>query len=304
MKYYFPVIVIIFLISFTCCRKTVRKIGSEGDIFNYSWGTQDRVLIEDNQYHSYKYLDSVSHQLKGDTLIPIEYIGRDRLIIKKLVPTSMDMIEQDGMIDFVITKALFLPDTFTIGIKKYIDNHFLILFSEMSASSIYALKEKEIQVKEINAGYQPEYKISGYSVGDLIDRDKIEIVNVDIFGSMKTEEAVLIGNEQVVFTILGDKYIEKIGKTNISDQELVPLIRSIDKVFSGKHEYDEIMDGSGDYEEIIKGYYWNEKDVSISLQKIERNYERDEENSWTLEYSNYIITNILQNYLKPVPENL
>jgi hypothetical protein len=304
MKYYNKAIFLICLLAFCSCRKTDRNVGKEMNVFQFTWGTPEQILIENNHYHSFKYLDTLSHQLKGDSLTPLEFLGRDQIIIKKLVPTSMEMVERDGITDFVITKAEFLPDTFTFAVKKYIGAHFMILFSKLSASRVFELKDTEGELEEINPGYQPKYEINGYSVGDIIDRNLVEIIYVDVFGSLKTEEAVLKGSEEVIFTILGNKYIEKIEKTNIGDQELAPLIRNIDRAFQQNHEYEEIINGSGDFQETIKGYYWNERDVVISLQKTEKNYEKEPENRWKLEYSNYIITNILQNYLDSTPENI
>jgi len=295
---------ILFSIVFLShCKKTDYVIDQQKNIFKYSWGTNDQIFIEDNKYHSFKYLDTLSNQLVGDSLVPIEYLETGQVIIKKLVPTSMEMVEDQGITEFVITKAHFLPDTFSIAVKNYLDTKFLLLFSNTSTSRVYELKTKDLNIPEINSKSQPQYKIYGYSVGDEVDREKIEILYSDIFGSKVTEEAFLLDNQNIKFTIIGYKYIERIEIINIHDEELTRLIRSIDQVFSTSHEYEEIVNGEGDFKEIVKGYYWNEMDVSIYLQKIESNYEKQEENYWTLEYTNYIITNILQNYLKFSPQS-
>lgn len=304
MHKYIPILLVFSLVFLSQCRKAEHLTGKEKNIFKYSWGTNDQIFIEDNKFHSFKYLDTLNHQLNGDSLVPIIFINKEQLIINQLVPTNLKMVEKGETTDYVITKAQFLPDTFTFALKKYIDKQFLILFSNASASRVYNLKNKAVDLPEIRSDFQPKYKIGGYSVGDVIDRDKIEIIYSDIFGSKVTEEAFLIDNQDIQFTILGYHYIEKIERSNIRDKELSTLIQSIGKFFSKDHEYEEIINGEDNFQEVVKGYYWNEKDVSIFLQKIERSYENQDDNFWTLEYSDYIITTILQNYLEVSPENI
>ncbi len=303
--YRYGLILIIFsIVLISHCKKTDYRIEQQMNIFNYSWGTNDQIIIEDNKYHSFKYLDTISHQLVGDSLVDIDVLESGQIIIRKLIPTSMEMVEKEGITEFEITKAHFFPDTFSIAVKNYIDTQFLILFSNSSASRVYKLKSKDSNIPEINSDCQPQYKISGYSVGEKIDREKIEILDSDIFGSRVTEEACLIDNKNIIFTIIGYNYIEKIEIGNIRDSELDRLIRSVDKSFSEKYEYEELINGEGEFKEIVKGYYWNEMDVSIYLQKIEKPSEIQEDNYWTLEYSNHIITNILQNYLRSSTESV
>jgi hypothetical protein len=304
MNKYIPILVVFSLALLSQCKKAENLSGLGKDIFKYSWSTNEQVFIEENKFHSFKYLDTLNNQLSGDSLIPIQFTGQDQVIISQLVPTNMKMIEQDGMTEYIITKAQFLPDTFTFAVKKYIDKQFLILYSNNSATRVYELKNSGVNLPEIRTDYQPQLKISGYSVGDAVKRDELDIIYSDAFGSRVTEEAYLVENADIKLTILGYQYIEKIKKTNIRDQELDPLIRSIDKIFSRDHEYEEIVNGVDDFKETVKGYYWNEKDVSIFLQKIERSYEDQDDDRWTLEYSNYVITTILQNYLEVSAENI
>ncbi len=304
MHKYIPLLLLLGLLHLTQCKKAgiIREEGK--NLLRYTWGTNDQTYIENFKFHSFRYLDTLENQLKGDTLVPIQFINGDRLIISQLVPTSMELVEREGITEYVITRAQFLPDTFTLATKKYIDKQFLLLFSNTVATRVLELKTSDEDIPVIRPDYQPAFKIAGYSVGDKIDRDQLDVFLSDIFGSRITEEAYLAGNEDIKFTIVGHQYIEKIKKTNIRDEDLNPLIKSIDKIFSKDHEYEEITTGSDDFKETVKGYYWNEKDVSIFLQKIESPFEDDENNYWTLEYSNYIITTILQNYLEMSPENI
>ena len=304
MNKYMPMFALFIAVFLSQCKKAEEVIGTGNEIFKYAWGNNDQIFIEDYKFHSCKYLDTLENQLEGDSLVPIKFINGDGLTITQLVPSSMKMMEKEGMTEFVITRAQFRTDTFNFATKKYIGKQFLLLFSNTSTTRIYELKTNEVELPEIRSNYQPQFKINGYSVGDKIERDQVEIIYSDIFGSRVTEEAYLVGNEDIKLTIIGHQYIEKIEKTNIRDKDLDPLIKSIDKIFSKDHEYEEIENGVEEFREIVKGYYWNEKDVSIFLQKIEKPYENKENNLWTLEYSNYIITNILQNYLQASPENI
>jgi hypothetical protein len=304
MRNYTSILMMIFWIVLSQCKKVEETEERGQDILSYTWGTNDRIFIEDYKFHSHKFLDTLENQLEGDSLVPIRFLDQKRMIVTQLVPTSMKMTERGGMTEYVITQAQFLPDTFIFASKKYIDKQFLLLFSNTSATRVFELKSSETTVPEIRSDYQPEFQIHGYSVGDEIERNQLDVIYSDIFGSRVTEEAFLVGNEDIKFTLLGYRYIEKIEKSNIPDEELNQLIRAIDKIFKRDHEYEEIENGTNEFKEIVKGYYWNERDVSIFLQKTERPWENQEENFWTLEYSNYVITTILQNYLEETPENL
>jgi hypothetical protein len=242
--------------------------------------------------------------LKTAGIIPVSFLEEDKVIIRKLVPVSMEMKEVDGSTEFQITEAEFLPDTFIFATKHYMDSQFLILFANSSASRVYKLKTLDIKIPEIRPDYQPTFEINGYAVGDIIDRSRIEVIYSNVFGSMLTEEANLLDNPDVKFTIIGNRYIEKIERRNIRDQELHSLIRSIDKIFTTDYEYEETVNGMGDFQETVKGYYWNEKDVSLFLQKVESSFEDPSKSYWRLEYSNYIVTTILQNFLEYLPENI
>ncbi|MBS0000783.1 MAG: hypothetical protein KFF73_17510 [Cyclobacteriaceae bacterium] len=290
---------------FLCqCRDKNNLSGPTRNIFSFTWGTSDQIWIENSRFHSFKYLDTVANQLAGDSLIPISFLENDKIIIRKLEPTSLEMSEIEGNTEFLITDAVFLPDTFTFATKNYIDKQFLILYSNTAASRVYELKTLDVEIPEIRPDYQPQFEIRGYSVGDIIDRDQIEVIYSDIFGSMKTEEVVISDDLNVKFTVIGNQYIEKIERSNIRNQELHSLIRAIDKIFTNDHEYEEIVNGTGEFKETVKGYYWTEKDVSIFLQKVETSFEDPEDSFWRLQYSNHIITTILQNYLEFSPDNI
>ena len=124
------IILFIFLASALMlyqCQEKNSLTGPTQNVFSYTWGTNDQIVIEDSRYHSFAFLDTAANQLAGDTLIPVSFLEDDKVIIRKLVPTSMEMTEIDGSTEFLITEARYLPDTFTFATRHYIDNQFLIL---------------------------------------------------------------------------------------------------------------------------------------------------------------------------------
>jgi hypothetical protein len=163
------------------------------------------------------------------------------------------------------------------------------------------MKNDNDGIKETDNIKQPVFEISDYSVGDRIDRTEIDILYTDNFGESVIEEASLKENPNVILTLLGKQFIEQIQRIRIQDEELESVINTVDEIFSVDSEYDEFRNVNGNLEEILKAYYWNEKEVSISLKKtIIRNTLNNttDDNGWTLTYENHLITRILQNFLE------
>ncbi len=297
LKIYLVFLLGYFLIS---CSSRNSLIDGKPDITEYTWGTSNDIIIEEGFYHTFKKIDTVLNQLTGDTLTPIQIISDKKLVIRKMIPTSMDMKEKDGITEFVITKAKLMNDTLIYDVKNYIDQTFLILYSRSNASRVYVLKNPDVKLKETNHLQQPEFEVKGYKIGDRIDRSVIDVIYEDRFGTSITEEAVLIEDPDISFVIIGRNYIEHITRTGIPEDEIDKLIKAINKQFENEPEYEEITNGEGALKQTMRGYYWIEKDVSIQLQKTDPPV--NGQTGWTLEYSNFIITNILQNYLEEIPE--
>lgn len=270
-------------------------------VLEFTWGNNRDRVIEKGKYHSFEKLDTINNELTGDTLIPVRIIENKKLVIHKLVPVSLKMEKKNGSTDFTITKVTFTSDTFTYDIKKYIGKTFLVLYSNASGSQVYELLDGNADLAETHHVNQPVYKVEGYSVGSTVDRNKIKVTYSDLFGDLQTETAILIKNPAVQLTILGGKYIESIKQMEIKEQDTSQIINSVNKKFTVKPEFEKTKNETADLQQVIYGYYWNENEVNITLHKT-IDARSGEASTWTLEYSNYIVTNILQNYLQSTPE--
>ena len=271
------------------------------DIRQYNWGTSTNTVLENGFYHSKESLDTIKNQLVGDTLIPISISGTN-IIIEKLEPLKMELKNIDGIDDFYITETAFELDTFKYEVKNYFGKTFLILISEHSSSYAYELKNSSLKVAETNNLNFPDYRIEGYAVGDIINRDDIEVVSKDQFGTSLTEQVILINNQDVIIKVINEKYIEEIQWTNIIDSETFDLIKQLNNVFSSSPDIEYVNEDIQSGSKEALQYYWSENEVNVLLTRVNEFGELAD--VWSLSYSNLIVSNILNNYLDELPENL
>lgn len=290
---------LVILVLIQC--KTDQTDLETSDPGSYSWGTATNTIIENGFFHSKKSLDTLDNQLVGDTLIPI-IIQNSKMIIEKLKPLQMEIKIIDGTEDFYITRIGYEKDTFDYEIKTLIGTSYLLLFSETSTSHVYILKNENTILPETKNIIFPDYKVSGYAVGDEIIRDDIQVVSKDQFGSILTEEAIHVDNENIYFKVIGSRYIEEIRWLNLSDVEKEKIMKELNSKFKDAPSIEHIIDPNGNETEIIASYFWFENEVSILLSRTTEFGELD--NSWTLTYNNLIVTDILNNFLEPETENL
>ncbi len=291
-----------FLVIFVLIQcKTEHTDHANSDPGSYSWGTATQTVIENGYFHSKKSLDTLANQLVGDTLIPV-LIQDSKMVIEKLEPLQMEMKIIDGIEDFYITGIGYKKDTFDYQIKTLIDKSFLILFSKTSSSNVFILKDENIILPETQNVIFPDYKVGGYAVGDEIIRDDIQIVSKDQFGTILTEEAIHVDNENIYFKVIGSRHIEEIRWLNLNDLESEKIIKELNSKFKDAPSIEYIIDPNGNETEVIASYFWFENEVSVLLSRTTEFGELD--NSWKLTYNNLIVSNILNNFLVPETENL
>ena len=290
---------LVILVLFQC--KTKQSDHAISDPGLYSWGNTTSTIIENGYFHSKKTLDTLSNQLAGDTLIPV-LIQNSKMVIEKLEPLQMEMKIIDGIEDFYITRIGYKKDTFDYEIKTIIGKSFLILLSETSSSYVFILKDKNIILPETQNIIFPDYKVGGYAVGDKINRDDIQVVSKDQFGTILTEEAIHMDNENIYYKIIGSSYIEEILWLNLNNDETDKIMKELNSKFKDAPFIEYLLDSNGNETEIIASYYWSENEVNVLLSRTTEFGELD--NSWTLTYNNLIVSNILNNYIPAESENL
>jgi hypothetical protein len=291
---------VLTILSLACC-ETEQSEKAAINIQQFSWGTPTNIVLENGFYHSKKSLDTTLNQLVGDTLIPVTISG-SKCIITKLEPSKMEMKTIDGTEDFYITEIGFKQDTFIFDVKNYFGQIFLLLVSENSPSLVYILKNDEKKISETNNLIIPDYKVEGYATGDIVNREDIEIISKDQFGTSLTEIAILRDNKNVILKIIDEKYIEEIQWVNINDSDITGIVKQINRSFSKapdiEYESEEIQKDTDD----IFQYYWSENEIHILLTRINEFGDLDE--IWSLTYSNSIISNVLNNYREKLVEDI
>ena len=288
----FIILILLTALSFQCKRNESTDVLI--DIKDHNWGTRNAIVLENGYYHSYKTLDTLTNQLTGDTLMPVS-IHEKELILEKLEPLHMELRAVDGIEDFYITRTGFKADTFKYDVKKFAGKYFLVLISPNSASQVYVLKDKDLELSETNNISFPRYKIEGYTVGDEINRAEIQVLFKDQFGTSLTEEALLVNNDNVLLKIVGGKYIEEIRWMNLPEKDIQKIVKDLNSVFSSSPGIEYVPEEERTGSEDILQYFWSENDTNILLTKATETGNIDE--FWSLIYTDLILSNIMNNYL-------
>ena len=290
------ILLFISIIIYQCQPKDTTN-NVQVDILAYSWGSAQKIFIENESFHSNNYLDTITHKLVGDTLLPI-YISGTSIMLQKFEPVKMELKNYTGDDEYVITEIGIKTDTFTYDIKNYLDKSFLVLLSGNSATRIYELKNSSDKLPETKNNNYPRIDIAGYAVGDNINREEIEVIYSDQFGNILTEEVTLKNNQNILMNVKGGIYVEEIKWLNISNSEIDDLIKKINKEFTIDPQI-EREDSDPDITKDIVSYYWSENEVIILLQRPEIN-----SSDWTLTYNNLIISGIINTYYENTPHHM
>ena len=212
------------------CHPEKKTSSNQVDILSYNWGTSQKIIIENGYYHSYKELDTLTHKLVGDTLLPVIQVGTT-IMLNKFEPVKMELKNFTGDDEYVITEIGIKTDTFTYDIRNYLNKSFLVLLSKNSAMRILELKNGGENIEETDNNNIPKIDVEGYSIGDNINREDFDVVYSDQFGNILTEEVILKNNQNVLMKIQGGNYVEEIKWINISNSEIDNIIKKINKEF-------------------------------------------------------------------------
>ncbi|OFY41584.1 MAG: hypothetical protein A2X18_07100 [Bacteroidetes bacterium GWF2_40_14] len=294
MKTVFYLITLIIIIS---CRNA--EADKYDKYLTYKWGNDSLVVIENGFFHSKTHYDSILNKMVGDTLIPIKRID-SMLIITQIVAKGKWELIDDRHIFFPSSDTL-ITDTVLFKFRNLFGSKLFLFNKKGEYLQFYTLLEKQNDVILENFDDRIKFEIKGFTIGDTISRELVEIEDIHNYETYTIEKSVLKSNKNIEIDIIGDSIIYSIAQREISDSEADDIKLVVKNKLSSEPEYIP-KDIKDDYE--FEYYYWNKFEITIQLQKMTykgNNFYsllNTKVNNWALYYSDRFIENILINEFK------
>lgn len=281
--------VIIIICFFWSCS------GSDDDgleFLNYNWKNNERVWIKDGMFNSYTHFEPEIGEMVGDSLIPIEIFDDSLLVITSIGPKGTF----DDNFKFKPNRDTVYTDTLTYEVREFEGTKLLLYpVNERFFSTIYELESNATVRSHITKDII-KFKVEGFSIGNKINRDLIDVKDIRNYDDKAIEIVELKTNSDVQMELIGDNYINKITKRGISKYDLNEVIGVVSHKMGFAPEHKPTSQ-SGAYEQ--EYYSWVKNGVRITLQRmiyigedsIKKLVNNDD---WTLYYEDNITSGMLE----------
>ena len=294
----FPCILFVLLLS--CTKSSEEKLVKK--YFDLTWSTKDGVFFKNGGTHSPTYLDTTTHELVGDTIIPFRIAG-DYVIVEWLAAADIKPIDDRIEFKWGVVKDTLRTDTLLYELKNFHGPKLLLYWSD--SVLLHVLKTDDIaEIIPINPRSSIEFEISGYSLGDRLDLASVDLQESEVDDDLGVlvETYSLKEDEDIEFSAIGGDIISGIVRKNITQDQLPGVIEVISQKtqekpveFSNEHGY-----------ATVRNMFWLHDEISINLIKIDwknRLY-FESEATWDLHYSSESIERMLAiSYMDEVPKS-
>lgn len=233
----------------------------------------------------------------GDTLIPINIVDSTVIITQIVGKGKWEEISNEYK--FIPNSDTILTDTFMFDFKNFNGIKLLLYNTDNYYPIVYNLLENK-SVNETNHIDNVKFEIAGYSIGDTINRNLLEIDDVTNYDLYSIEEGELKSNDDIDIELIGSMYVFKITQHDVSEYDLEDIMKVVKAKLGIEPKHTPLTKGK-EYEQ--EYYRWNKNGVEITLQKMKyigndswkRLYSND---GWTLYYEDKIMESLLINEFK------
>ncbi|MBZ9630538.1 hypothetical protein LB465_07075 [Salegentibacter sp. LM13S] len=282
------VLLVIVICFFSSCSNSD---SDSPEFLNYNWKDKERVWIKNGMYNSYSHFEPDTGKMVGDSLIPIEVLNDSLLVITSIGPKGT--FDED--FKFIPNRDTVYFDTLTYELREFKGTKLLLYpVNGRFYSAIYEL-EGNAEVPTHITKDIIKFEVAGFSIGDTIDRDLIEVKDTRNYDGRAFEIVTLKTNRDVQVDLIGGKYIYKITQHGISEYDLDEVIEVVSHKMGFEPEHKPTSQ-AGDYEQ--EYYDWVKDGVRITLQKVL--YVGDDsmkklvkDNDWTLYYEDRTTSSLL-----------
>lgn len=249
---------VIVVLFFTNCDSPKSRLSNY--FVDNEWYIANEVFLRNDSSVSAKYYDFEKEMLVGDTTFPI--ILTDSMIIYTLVREKG--VYNNGR-NMVVTGDTIITDTAFYDFI-YINNEAKLILYLQSFPKICNSKNK-ISPKPTHNFPRETFEISGYSIGDLIDRNVLKTKGIYNYDSYTIEDCELKDNKDIKIKLIGYNQIYSLERHNIPDYRIHDATKVINNKLGVQPEYVPMRRWreSSDYE--FEFYRWSAKGVRIKLER-------------------------------------
>ena len=230
--------------------------------------------------------DSELESMVGDTVLPL--VVTDSTVaftkIQGLYRRSTETNEYE-----IVGDTIFI-DTLIYDFAIIDDLTHLLLYSDTYLTILRA-ESKNVDIPESNNFRNTDFSVSGYSIGDTIDLDIIEITSSYNLASTSLRQAHLLSDKDLSFKIIGRNTIYNINRSGIDAIEIDNIISVVGNKLNQEPKYKAPERSSKTLE--CEYYSWQKRGVRITLQRCK--YKGSDsltkalsKYDWTLYYSDDI----------------
>lgn len=260
---------------------------------NNSWYISNDLIFRNDSSMSSKKFDKTQNKMVDDTLLfPISLT--DSTIKYKML---VDIVKYDDSMSYHITGDTIIENNVIYDLK-YINNEPKLILYHNNFPVICSSKKQNIHFIETNNFKHVNFLMSGFAIGDKIDRTIIKTKGIYNYKNYTIEDCELIENPDIKFKIIGYNIIYSIERQNISDNKIDDIIKVVNNKLRFIPEYSPMKKWAENSDYQYEFYRWSINGVVISLSRSKyigstayKNLLNN--NEWTLNYDDNVQRAIL-----------
>lgn len=285
-----------------CLIPSCKEKGSldSSEILKYTWSDNNGKVIENGLYHTAKQFDTLNNRLTGDTLLAMAIIPEYKWIVTKHIPVMIDLVQTDSSMFVKIKKTAFIQDTVEFQLIHVNDQSFLVINSGRTGLQVLKSDGDNYLPHVKTSRLQPIISIFGLEVGQSIDPSMVNLISTDQFGPIVTRTATIKSDDYLYLQLKQGYLIDQIEHVLLDENEALKIIEYLTEEFGKEPEISNFTDEEAFPPVEYTSYNWNKNDLVVTVNKgktIPWSESEEIEETWSLKYNNFIISNILDNLM-------
>lgn len=294
-------IILVILVLGSCTRY---KPGYMDYFLGNAWLLGDRIILRNDSILSPSNYDTARKQFTGNTAFLLQV--SDSVLIYKRYELNVQNRSVSGKL---ITGDSLYTDTALYDFRLINQVPRLVIYLP-GAPLILTGADASLPIAETFRVQPPRFVISGYSIGDQIDRNLLKTRGIYNYRDYSIEDCELAQNSDIQIKIIGYNTIFAIERHNIPDSKVKEIIGIVSAKLGVEPQYSPMKKWSrgADYE--YEFYRWNKNYVRVTLSRSRyagsANYYKYllDKDSWNLSYDDDIQKALLiERFKNPAQSN-
>ncbi len=260
---------------------------------NNTWYVTNDIIFRNDSSISTKRFDKVQNKMVDDTVLFPIYLTDSTIKYKMIV----DEGKYDDNMDYQITGDTIINYNVAYDLK-YINNEPKLILYQKNFPVICSSKNKNIHFIETNHFKHVNFLMSGFTIGDKIDRSILKTKGIYNYKNYTIEDCELIDNPDIELKIIGYNVIYSIERHNISNTKINNIIKVVNNKLHFTPEYSPMKKWTENSDYEYEFYRWSINGVVITLSRskyIGKTAYKNllNNNEWTLDYDDNVQRAIL-----------